>query len=157
MKTTHDSEENAKKEIEELCKFLHYHNHRYYILDDPEISDVEYDRTILKLLSLEKKHPDLITPDSPTQRVGAAPANGFETVVHSTPMQSLSSVFEEREVYDFEDRIRRSILGNIEFVAEPKIDGLAVELVYKDGVLVTGSTRGDGQTGENITHRIFEQ
>lgn len=154
MKMTHDSEENAKKEIEELCKSLNYHNYRYYILDDPEISDAEYDRLILKLLALEKKHPDRITSDSPTQRVGAVPAKGFETVEHSTPMRSLSSVFEEREVYDFEDRIRRSTLGNIEFVAEPKIDGLAVELVYKNGILVTSSTRGDGQTGENITQNI---
>ncbi|MDY6966078.1 MAG: NAD-dependent DNA ligase LigA [Halobacteriota archaeon] len=143
-----------KTRLEELKRALQYHNYRYYTLADPEISDAEYDRLMLKLEEMEREHPELITPDSPTQRIGASPAEGFETYEHSIPMQSLSSVFEEREVYDFEDRIGRSIIGDIQFVAEPKMDGLAVELVYIDGVLVTGSTRGDGRFGEDITQNL---
>ncbi|MDY6931587.1 MAG: NAD-dependent DNA ligase LigA [Halobacteriota archaeon] len=146
--------EEVKKRLEELRKSLQFHNHRYYTLDDPEISDAEYDSLMSELEDLEENYPELITPDSPTQRIGATPSGGFDTVEHSLPMQSLKSVFEEKDVHDFEDRVKRSILGDIQFVAEPKMDGLAVELVYKDGILITGSTRGDGRFGEDITQNL---
>ena len=154
MKMTRDSDKSAKRRIEELRKALNYHNFRYYTLDDPEISDARYDRLMLELENLEKEFPKFVTPDSPTQRVGKEPAEGFEAVEHSIPMQSLSSAFEVKEVYDFEDRIKRSIFGEVQFVTEPKMDGVAVELVYRDGVLVTGSTRGDGRFGEDITQNL---
>ena len=146
--------EEVKERLEELRKILRYHNYRYYTLDDPQISDAEYDRLMSELEDLEEKSPELITPDSPTQRIGVSPSDGFGTVEHSSPMQSLKSVFEEKDVYDFEGRVKRLILGEIQFVAEPKMDGLAVELVYKNGLLLTGSTRGDGRFGEEITQNL---
>jgi DNA ligase (NAD+) len=150
-------EEAVKRYIEDLRKKIHYHNYRYYVLDEPEISDAEYDRLFQELEELERKHPELVTPDSPTQRIGAKPLEEFGTYEHNIPMLSLKSVLAVEEVRDFDERVRR-LLGSdneeIEYVVEPKIDGLAMELVYENGVFTAGSTRGDGKTGENITQNL---
>jgi DNA ligase (NAD+) len=141
--------------IVDLRKKIHYHNYRYYVLDDPEISDAEYDRLFQELETLESKYPELITPDSPTQRIGAKPVAEFRTYEHSIPMLSLNSVNTEEPVRDFDERVRRMLdEEEIEYVVEPKIDGLAMELVYEHGVFIVGSTRGDGKTGENITQNL---
>ena len=144
---------SAAQEIAELRQEIARHNHRYHVLDDPLISDAEYDRLFRRLLDLEKAHPELATPDSPTQKVGAAPLERFATVQHSLPMLSLNNAMAPEELEEFEERIRRflKISDNIEYAVEPKIDGLAVELVYVDGKFTLGSTRGDGINGENIT------
>ncbi len=148
--------EEAQKEIEKLRKEIHYHNYRYYVLDDPVISDAEYDRLFRRLQELEEQFPDLITPDSPTQRVGAEPLEAFETVQHTVPMLSLDNAFTEEEVREFDARLHRLLQMDapFEYTVEPKIDGVAVELVYQDGRFVLGSTRGDGVTGENITANL---
>ena len=147
--------EAVKNRLDDLRKKIHYHNYRYYVLDEPEISDAEYDRLFQELEVLERKHPELVTPDSPTQRIGAKPLEEFGTYEHSIPMLSLNSVTTEDEVRDFDERVRR-MLGNeeIEYVVEPKIDGLAMELRYENGIFTVGSTRGDGKTGENITQNL---
>jgi DNA ligase (NAD+) len=148
--------QEAEQLIEPLRQQLHYHNYRYHVLDSPEISDAEYDQLMRRLQELEAAFPDLITPDSPTRRVGAAPLDEFGTVLHSTPMLSLDNAFSAAEVREFDGRIKRQ-LGRgeaIEYVAEPKIDGLAVELVYEDGRLVQGATRGDGIRGEDVTQNL---
>ena len=147
--------EAIKRYIEDLRQKIHYHNYRYYVLNEPEISDAEYDRLFHELEELEREHPDLVTPDSPTQRIGAAPLEEFGAFTHSIPMLSLNSVTTEEEVQDFNDRVRR-LLGSaeIEYVVELKIDGLAMELVYEHGSFIVGSTRGDGYTGEDITQNL---
>ena len=147
---------SAAQEIAELRQEIGRHNHRYHVLDDPLISDAEYDRLFRRLLDLEKAHPELATPDSPTQKVGAAPLERFATVQHSLPMLSLNNAMAPEELEEFEERIRRflKISDNIEYAVEPKIDGLAVELVYVDGKFALGSTRGDGINGENITANL---
>jgi DNA ligase (NAD+) len=149
-------QEKLIQEIETLRHEIRRHNKLYYVDDNPEISDAEYDRLMRRLQELEAAHPELITPDSPTQRVGAAPLEKFETVTHTVPMLSLANAMDEEEVRNFDDRIKR-LLGShvdIEYVFEPKIDGLAVEVVYENGVLTIGSTRGDGVTGENVTQNL---
>jgi DNA ligase (NAD+) len=145
-----------KKIINDLRSELNDHNYRYYVLDDPVISDAEYDRLLRELQSLEDTHPKLITDDSPTQRVGALPLEGFGNIEHRIPMQSLANAMDSDELLAFHDRLIRR-LGKeqaIEYIAEPKLDGLAVELVYENGQFVNGSTRGDGITGENITQNL---
>jgi DNA ligase (NAD+) len=142
--------------IQQLRDLIHYHNHRYYVLDDPEISDAEYDRLMRELAELEKLFPDLVTADSPTQRVGGAPLEAFASARHTIPMLSLDNALDEAEFLAFDQRTRRS-LGlddDIDYVCEPKLDGLAVELVYIDGRFTQGSTRGDGFTGEEITRNL---
>ncbi|OQX87434.1 DNA ligase (NAD(+)) LigA [candidate division KSB1 bacterium 4484_87] len=148
--------EQAKEQISQLRKQINYHNYRYYILDEPEISDAEYDRLMRKLQALENQFPELITPDSPTQRVGAAPLEAFESYTHATPMLSLDNGFDEGEIREFDARLRKMLPPNeqVQYVAEPKFDGLAVELVYENGVLTVGATRGDGVVGENVTQNI---
>src|SRR5690242_3250906 len=146
---------DAQKEIARLREEVERHNHRYYVLDDPLVSDAEYDGLFRRLQELEEAHPELRTPDSPTQRVGAAPLERFGTVRHRHQMLSLQNVTTPDEMAAFDERIRR-FLGreHIEYVGEPKIDGVAVELVYEDGALVVGSTRGDGVVGEDVTANI---
>ena len=148
--------EAIKKRIEKLREEIEYHNYRYYILDQPEISDAEYDRLMRELEKLEGQYPELRSPNSPTQRVGASPLEEFEVVRHTIPMLSLANAFDESEARDFDKRIKK-FLGTseeIEYAAEPKFDGLAVELVYEQGQFVVGSTRGDGVNGENITQNL---
>jgi DNA ligase (NAD+) len=147
----------AASEIKSLTDQINYHNHRYYVLDGPEISDAEYDTLFDRLVQLEQEHPELRLPDSPTRRVGAAPSERFSQIKHSLPMLSLNKVTSEHEFRDFVRRIIAE-LGEadqaIKYVAEPKLDGLAVEVVYVNGMLETASTRGDGVTGELITENV---
>ncbi|MCI0330468.1 MAG: NAD-dependent DNA ligase LigA [candidate division Zixibacteria bacterium] len=150
-----DAKEKAR--VEKLREMVNYHNYRYYVLDSPEISDEEFDRLFDELVALEKKHPELVSPDSPTQRVGAEPSDEFRSVRHRLPMLSLNKVASEEEFADFHRRVLE--LGGIaesevEYVTEPKWDGLAVELVYEKGVFTQGSTRGDGITGEEVTPNL---
>jgi DNA ligase (NAD+) len=143
-------------EIELLRDEIRRHNKLYHVDDNPEISDAEYDRLMRRLQGLEAAHPELITPDSPTQRVGAAPLEEFGSVTHTIPMLSLANAMNEEELREFDQRIKRSLGSNeeIEYVFEPKIDGLAVEVVYENGVFTIGSTRGDGVRGEDITQNL---
>lgn len=148
--------EAIKKRVEKLREEIEYHNYRYYILDRPEISDAQYDRLMGELEKLEKDYPELRSPNSPTQRVGASPLEEFEIVRHTIPMLSLANAFDETEARDFDKRVKK-FLGTseeVEYVAEPKFDGLAIELVYERGQFVVGSTRGDGVNGENITQNL---
>jgi DNA ligase (NAD+) len=151
-----DAPQEVLTRVQELRDQIHYHNHRYYVLDDPVISDAEFDRLLQELSRLEEEYPGLVTPDSPTQRVGAAPLDKFETVPHSLPMLSLENAFSEAEAREFEDRLKRFLRTSEEFhyVVEPKMDGVAVELVYEQGHLRVGSTRGDGYRGENVTQNL---
>lgn len=195
------TEQNIEARIDELKELLSYHNHRYYVMDDPEISDFEYDVLYHELQSLEGRRPDLVTVDSPTQRVGGQPLPGFEKVLHIVPMQSLQDVFSESELRAFDSRVREALRNDLdsmpesptldqkhnsdseqaisdpdtkaiqepgnsetdraassenalEYVVEKKIDGLSVSLVYENGVFVRGATRGDGQTGEDVTMNL---
>lgn len=147
------TQSGAQKTIEHLREQLTYHGHRYYVMDDPEIADAEYDRLFRELQKLEEQHPDLASPDSPTQRVGAPPVNEFEAVTHAVPMLSLDNAFGDEEVREFDARVKRALgtTEEIEYTVEPKIDGIAVELVYTDGRLTQGSTRGNGLVGEDVT------
>ncbi len=144
-----------RRRIEELREAINYHNYRYYVLDSPEISDDEYDKLMRELRQLEEKHPQFITPDSPTQRVGAAPVEAFGVVGHREPMLSLGNAFSSEELLAWHKRIS-GLLGDEHFdlVAELKMDGLAVALTYEEGRLVTGATRGDGFRGEDITQNL---
>ena len=149
------TKEQAEKRIEELRKLIRHHNYLYYVLNKPEISDAQYDKLMNELKELESKFPELITPDSPTQRVGAPPAEQFETVKHVRPMLSLDTAMEKEEIKKFDERVKRELgISDVEYVAEPKLDGLSVELIYEHGKLVMGSTRGDGINGENVTENI---
>jgi len=146
----------AADEILRLRRSIEKHNYQYHVLDDPLISDAEYDRLFRRLLELEKNHPELVTPDSPTQKVGAPPLERFSTVQHSLPMLSLNNAMDPQELVEFEERMQRFLKHNesIDYAVEPKIDGLAVEIVYLDGKFTLGSTRGDGINGENITANL---
>jgi len=147
--------ERARREIEQLREQIRRYNYAYYVLDNPTITDAEYDELYRRLEELEREHPELITPDSPTQRVGAGPASGFPTTVHAVPMLSLANAFTEDEVRDSDRRVRKVLeTEEVTYVAEPKLDGLSVELVYENGILVRGSTRGDGVEGEDVTANL---
>ncbi len=150
--TAKPTRNRAEKEIKKLREEIREHNYRYYVLDAPVISDGEWDRLFRWLQELESMYPDLVTPDSPTQKIGAAPLEQFGTVLHTVPMLSLQNAFDAAEVAEFDKRIRKLLeKDSIEYVAEPKIDGLAVQLVYRDGLFIQGATRGDGRTGEDVT------
>jgi DNA ligase (NAD+) len=139
----------------ELRKLLEEHNYRYYVLDAPTIPDADYDRLFRELQQLEAEHPELLTPDSPTQRVGGAPLKDFASVRHAVPMMSLNNGFSDEDIQDFDRRVREGLgRDEVAYVAEPKLDGLAVALVYEDGLFVRGATRGDGETGEDITENL---
>ncbi len=145
----------ARQRAEALRQQLHEHNYRYYVLDDPSVSDAEYDRLFDELQQLERAHPELVTPDSPTQRVGGQPRSDFAPVRHPLPMLSLRKVTSEDELRDFDRRVREGLgVEAVDYVGEPKLDGLAVSLTYADGVLLRGATRGDGETGEDITANL---
>jgi DNA ligase (NAD+) len=145
------TDEHAPARIERLREEINYHNHRYYVLAEPEVADETYDALFRELQALEAENPGLVTPDSPTQRIGAPPRTDLGAVTHSRPMMSLQSIFAEEEFRSFVQSAHDAAEGPVEFVAEPKFDGLAVELVYVDGVLQVASTRGDGTTGEDVT------
>ena len=149
------SRRDAEHRLRDLRKQIEHHNYRYYVLDDPEVSDSEFDRLMLELKRLETEHPELVTPDSPSQRVGGAPAAGFGEVRHAVPMLSLDNAFADLDVLDFDGRAREKLeVEEIEYVAEPKLDGLAISLVYEQGLLARGATRGDGTTGEDVTANV---
>ncbi|MEZ5476339.1 MAG: hypothetical protein R3E95_02215 [Thiolinea sp.] len=136
--------DKIEQTLESLRTQLRYHNHRYYVLDDPEIPDAEYDRLFQALQALEEAHPERVTPDSQTQRVGAAPLSEFAEVRHALPMLSLGNVFSDEELLAFDKRIRDRLKDDAEitYMAEPKLDGLAISIRYQDGVLVRAATRG---------------
>ena len=143
--------------VAQLRDLLHEHLHRYHVLDAPVISDAEYDALFNELVALEQAEPELQTPDSPTLRVGAPPLEGFQSVAHAVPMLSLGNAFSEEELQEFDRRVRERLErndGDVTYVAEPKLDGLAISLRYENGLFVQGATRGDGQQGENVTENL---
>lgn len=146
--------DEAKRKIAQLTKELNYHNDRYYNQDDPEISDFEYDAMLRDLENLETEFPELIAPDSPTQKVGGSKGEKFSSVVHTVPMESLHDSFSAEEIRDFDRRVRE-VIPDPEYVVEPKFDGLSVSCEYRNGVFVRGSTRGDGVTGEDVTDNLM--
>ena len=150
------TQEQAEPRVEALRQQINHHNYLYYVLDSPEIPDSEYDSLMRELEQLEQWFPRLITPDSPTQRVGAAPLAEFGEVRHEVPMLSLDNAFDEREVREFDRRVHERLETDmqIEYAAEPKLDGLAISLVYENGVLIRGATRGDGTLGEDVTQNV---
>lgn len=155
MSNTNQTHKDTAR-ISKLREQLNHHSYQYYVLDDPEIPDAEYDRLYRELQSLEQQHPELVTADSPTQRVGDKPLDGFSQVKHEIPMLSLDNVFNETELNDFNKRIQQRLETDVDisFAAEPKLDGLAVSLLYENGLLVRAGTRGDGTTGEDITQNV---
>ncbi len=147
---------SEQQRLAELCSLIEHHNYRYHVLDEPEISDAEFDRLFRQLQELEQQHPEWVTPDSPTQRVGAQPREGFPTVEHTIPMLSLDNASNLEELRAFDARLRRFLKREevIPYTVEPKYDGVAVELRYDEGRFALGSTRGDGRTGEDISHNL---
>ncbi len=153
-----EAPQSVVRRAEELRRQLNYHNYRYYVLDSPEIGDAEYDRLFRELEELEAKYPELVRPDSPTQRVGAEPLEEFGTIRHRAPMLSLGNAFDESDLHAFDERVKRH-LGlpadeQIDYLMDLKVDGLAVSLTYESGVLARGATRGDGYTGEDTTQNL---
>ncbi len=147
--------DQVKRELEDLRRQIHEHDHRYYVLNQPVISDSEYDRLFRQLLELETQYPELVTADSPSQRVGAPPAEEFPALQHAVPMLSLNNCFSEQELRQWDERVRRMLgLQSVEYLCEPKLDGLSVELTYEEGVLTTAATRGDGYRGEDVTANV---
>lgn len=156
-KTSTTSRDAAIARVGELHELLHQYEHHYHVLDDPLVSDAEYDQLFRELQQLESDHPDLLTQDSPTLRIGAPPLANFESVKHAVPMLSLGNAFGRDELIEFDRRVRDRLErddGEIIYVAEPKLDGLAISLRYENGVFVQGATRGDGHTGENVTENL---
>ncbi len=149
-------EKNLQQELEKLKQDIHFHNYRYHVLDDPLISDAQFDQMLKRLKEIENTHPEWVTADSPTQRAGAAPAERFEKTTHPHPILSLANAFSNQDILDWYERIARldERVHNSAFVVEPKIDGLTVVLHYENGVFVRGATRGDGEVGEDITDNI---
>src|SRR6476659_11117973 len=151
---------SASSRAAELRKQLVYHGHRYYVLDDPVIGDDEYDKLLDELRAIEAEHPGLLTPDSPTQRTGGEPLDRLDKVTHLQPMLSLANARSEEELRAWIERMRNHLARegidapDFRYVAEPKIDGLAISLVYRDGVLERGATRGNGEVGEDVTHNL---
>jgi len=146
---------SVEKEIEKLRELIRHHEHRYYVSDDPEISDAEFDKLMRRLQDIEREHPELVTPDSPTQRVGGKPAEEFPKVRHPKPMMSLDNTYTVEELRDFDRRVRE-LAGRdkVDYVAELKLDGLSMALTYQNGVLARGVTRGDGNEGEDVTANV---
>ncbi len=147
---------SLKQRAEELRKQINYHNYRYYVEAQPEISDLEFDRLLRELEDLEKAHPELVTPDSPTQRPGGEPIEGFETVTHRAPMLSLDKSNSADDLREFDARVRKLLKKGepVRYVVEPKIDGVAISLSYENGIFTLGATRGDGERGDNVTHNL---
>src|SRR5882672_9342027 len=151
---------NPVERIAELRRLIRHHEERYYVLNDPEIADVEFDALMKELERLEAENPDLVAIDSPTQRVSGRPAAGFDTVEHAEPMLSLDNAYSEEELRAFDERVRRGLTAigepaeEVDYVAELKIDGLSLALTYENGTLVRGATRGDGVRGEDVTSNV---
>jgi len=147
------NKKEAKKEIKRLGEEINYHNYKYYVKNNPVISDYEFDQLLKKLEKLESEYPDLVAPDSPTQRVGGEPVDGFTSVKHKIPMLSLDNTYNYDELKEFDERIKKNV-GKVEYVVEPKIDGIGVALLYENGILVRGATRGDGVKGDDVTSNL---
>src|SRR5918912_1860646 len=146
---------SKEREIESLREEIRRHEELYYVHDNPEISDAEYDALLVRLAQLESEYPELVTPDSPTQRVGGRPAEGFDEYVHRRPMLSLDNSYNIEDLRAFDERCRKLADGRaFEYVAELRIDGLSIALHYQDRVLVRGVTRGDGRRGEDVTQNV---
>src|ERR1700752_2531747 len=146
---------DVEKKIEALRDKIRHHEYRYYVLDDPEISDAEFDQLVIQLKKLEAEHPALITPDFPTQRVGGKPREGVVKAAHSSPMLSLDNTYSVDELRNWERRVHElSGRKDIDYVCELKLDGMSLALLYEDGKLVRGITRGDGTTGEDVTSNV---
>jgi DNA ligase (NAD+) len=146
--------QSAEKKAKDLQNLLNQYGYEYYVLDQPSVPDAEYDRLLRELIEIEEQFPELRTPDSPTVRVGGEILAMFNKVQHATPMLSLGNAFDEQDLRDFDRRVRQGVGGDVSYVCELKIDGLAVSLIYEDGLLVRGATRGDGTTGEDITSNL---
>ncbi len=144
---------DAKKQIQKLRDEINYHNYQYYVENNPVISDYEYDMLLKKLEALETQHPDLITSDSPTQRIGGEPLKGFTTVEHKIPMLSLDNAYSHDELREFDERVKKNIT-DVEYICEPKIDGVSIALIYENGIFIRGATRGDGIKGDDITSNL---
>src|SRR5271169_5058021 len=146
---------DLEKKLESLREKIRRHEHLYYVLDDPEISDGDFDKLMQQLKGLEAQHPELVTPDSPTQRVGGKPREGFVKVAHSSPMLSLDNTYNEEELRDWERRVHELTgRSDVDYVCELKLDGMSLALVYEDGRLIRGVTRGDGSIGEDVTLNV---
>ena len=146
--------DQAKKKIEQLSKEIDEHNHKYYVLDNPSISDLEFDKMLEELIRLEKEFPELLSPQSPSQRVGGAITKIFKTVKHAYPMLSLSNTYSEEELRDFDERVRKTIPGQFDYDCELKYDGVSISLTYVDGILAQAVTRGDGEKGDDVTTNV---
>ncbi|MCJ7629862.1 MAG: hypothetical protein MUO50_15915, partial [Longimicrobiales bacterium] len=144
----------AEAQVQALRRTIQGHDYLYYLVAQPEISDGEYDRLYRRLVALEKAFPDLVTPDSPTQRVGGEPRSDLPTIPHTSPMLSLDSTKEEAELIRFDERVRKAVGEGVQYFVEPKLDGASLELVYEDGVLTRAVTRGNGQEGEGVTENV---
>lgn len=145
---------DEKQEIQNLRRELEQANYEYYVLDNPSMSDYDFDHKLRRLEELESKYPELVTPDSPTQRVGGKVADGFSEVHHRVPLESLQDVFSFEELSDFDQRVRETLAAGVEYDVEPKVDGLSVALEYENGLFIRGATRGDGQVGEDVTENL---
>ncbi len=145
---------DIQQEIEQLRREIEHHSRLYYVMDAPEISDYDFDMLMQRLKRLEAEHPELITPDSPTQRVGGEALSQFEQVRHQVPLESLTDVFSYEELFSFGERMDSLLDDAHDYVVEPKIDGLSMSLEYENGVFVRGATRGDGTVGENVTENL---
>ena len=143
-----------KVKVQQLREKINYYNYKYHVEDNSEISDYEYDMLLRELKQLEEEHPEIITPDSPTQRVGGKPLDQFDTVIHKVQMQSLTDAFNKNELYEFDQRVKNTVKEDVEYVVEAKVDGLSVSLEYENGVFYIGSTRGDGIRGEDVTRNL---
>ncbi len=148
--------DKSGSKILRLRKLINFHNYRYHILDDPEVTDAQYDAWFLELVQLEQEFPALVTAESPTQRVGGKPIEGFTQIRHELPMLSLENAFSDESLFDFDARIRQRLELDevLTYAAEPKLDGIAISIVYENGVLIQAATRGDGITGEDVTHNV---
>ena len=146
---------SSAQRAEELRRQIDHHNYLYYVEAKPEISDREFDRLLKELQDLEAAHPDLVTPDSPTQRVGGQPIEGFATVKHRVPMLSIDNTYNADELREFDRRVRKLLPGEpVTYVVELKIDGVAISLIYEEGRFAVGATRGDGERGDDVTHNL---
>jgi len=146
---------SSAQQAEKLRTLINYHNHKYYVDGQPEISDREFDRLLKELEAIEKAHPELVTRESPTQRVGGAPIDGFVTVRHRQPMLSIDNTYNADELREFDRRVHK-LLGEekVTYVIELKIDGVAISLTYENGLFTVGATRGDGERGDDVTHNL---